>query len=182
MTQADARLRRRPTLRPVILALAVVASPVQAQRLEQDLDLPQGDITAFETCFIQMMIDNPDNPMVGVSGPVICGERTIPMGQTCDPLDYLLFERRAVCKPADLEFWQAQVAARETHALSDGREGIGVLHRQGLERCAADVPEGDDRRDCLIEIYWRTAMTFIAADLHSELMQASESGPTTEGQ
>lgn len=134
----------------------------------------RGDVAAFEACFIQLMLDNPDNPVLSVMGPIVCGERHIPMGQTCEVLDYLLFERRTACKPDDLAFWQAQVDTRAAAAIADGRAGVGDLHSSGLERCTELEAAGDDPLDCQIEINWRTSMEFIAAALVADLTEASE--------
>lgn len=130
----------------------------------------QGDVTAFEACFIQLLLDNPDNPMLDVMGPIVCGERHVPMGQTCDALGYMLFDRREACKRDDLVFWQGQVETRAADAIEDGRSGVGVLHLSGLERCNEEIAEGPERLDCEIEINWRTSMEFIAADLVAELV------------
>ncbi len=157
------------------LAFALCAlTSLPAAAFAQASDLPRGDITAFEACFIQLMLDNPDNPMVGMTGPILCGERNIPMGQSCDTLDYLLFDRRKVCKTDDLAFWQRQVDTRAAASVADGREGVGGLHESGLAHCAEVEAAGSDPTDCLIEIHWRTSMEFIAAGLVASLSEASQ--------
>lgn len=155
-----------------VAAVALASLPITAQA--QDAAIPAEDVTAFEACFIQMMIDNPDNPMLELIGPISCGERTISMGQTCDGLDYMLFDRRAVCKTGDLAFWQEQVAAQAEAALADGRGGLGLTHTSGLERCAELDAEGEDSTQCLIELNWRSSMEFIAAALVADLATQSE--------
>ena len=125
----------------------------------------KGDVTAFEVCFLQLMVDNIDNPLAAISGPIICGERHVPMRQTCDLIGYMTLDSRTTCKADDLAFWQAQVATREALALADGRGGVGFLYDQGLERCEEVTAEGTDPTDCLIEINWRTTMEFLSADL-----------------
>lgn len=154
-------------------ALVVCATGVQAQ----DTDALQGDVNAFETCFIQLMIDNPDNPMLDVFGPIVCGERHVPMGQTCDAIGYVLFDRRAQCKADDLAFWQEQVSTRSAAMVAKGRIGTGSLYDSGLERCGEIEAEGDDPIDCLIEMNWREVMSFLAADLVADLT----GGDVTEG-
>ena len=130
----------------------------------------QGDVTAFETCFIQLLLDNQENPMLGVMGPILCGERNIPMGQTCDAMGYMLFDRREACKQDDLVFWQAQVEIRAAAAIVDGRGGVGITHDSGIAGCDEVSADGGDPLDCLIEINWRTTMEFMAVDLVAELV------------
>ena len=134
----------------------------------------QGDEIGFETCFIQLLIDNPVNPMLEVMGPIVCGERHIPMGQTCDALGYMLFDRREACKQDDLAFWQAQVETRASVAIEEGRTGVGTSYASGLERCTEEVADGPERLDCEIEVNWRTSMEFMAADLVAELVGESQ--------
>lgn len=151
-------------------ALAFITlSSASAVYAEETADL-NGDVIGFETCFIQMMIDNPDNPMLEFMGPVICGERHIPMQQSCNFLDYMLFEKRDACKHDDLAIWQAQVNNREAAAIADGRLGLGAMHQSGLDRCNEESEGGIARLDCEIEINWRSTMEFMAADLVAELV------------
>jgi hypothetical protein len=158
-------------LRGVATAVALIclasASHAQAASLK-------GDITAFEACFIQLMIENPDNPMLDMIGPIVCGERHIPMTQSCDALGYMLFDRRAVCKSDDLVFWQSQVTHRAEAAIATGRNGTGGLYDDGLTLCDDVAAAGDDPIDCLIEIHWRTALEFVAADLVADLTGAEQ--------
>lgn len=124
-----------------------------------------GDIPAFEVCFLQLLVDNIDNPLAAIGGPLICGERHVPMRQSCEFVRYLTLDSRTACKADDLAFWQAQVAAREALAMADGRSGAGFLYDQGMTRCEEVAAEGTDPVDCLIEIHWRTTMEFLAAEL-----------------
>ena len=155
-------------MRVLAFAIAVIGGAT-AGYAEEAAPL-QGDVTGFEACFIQLLLDNPSNPMLEMMGPIVCGERHIPMGQTCDALDYMLFERRSACKPDDLVFWQAQVEARAAAAIEDGRAGVGALYVTGLEHCHEEIEDGLERLDCEIEINWRTSMEFMAADLVAELV------------
>ncbi|SMX32614.1 hypothetical protein [Octadecabacter ascidiaceicola] len=156
-----------------ILAFVVMAM-FGSPTLAEDATIPQEDVTGFEACFIQLMIDNPDNAMLEVMGPIVCGERHVPMGQSCDALGYMLFDRREACKQDDLVFWQAQVETRAAAAVEEGRSGVGMLHLSGLQRCQEELDEGPERLDCKIEINWRTSMEFIAADLIAELVGDAE--------
>lgn len=137
------------------------AVPALAQSAAQ----VQGDVTAFEVCFLNLMIDNTDNPIAGLAGPVICGERHVPMRQSCSFVEYIPLESRTDCKARDLAFWREQVAVREAVAQAEGRSGVGDLHRSGLIRCDSLEAEGRDATDCRIEINWRTTMEFLASDL-----------------
>lgn len=130
----------------------------------------RGDVPGFEVCFLQLMVDNAGNPLAEVSGPFLCGERHIPLRQTCDLVGYLTLDSRNACKADDLVFWQAQVATRAALAIADGRSGVGVLHDEGLARCAQLAAGGTDPVDCLTEINWRTTMEFLAADLLADLI------------
>ncbi|AKS46622.1 hypothetical protein SAMN05444287_1739 [Octadecabacter temperatus] len=156
-----------------VLAL-VVTTMFGSSAMAEDADIPQEDVTGFEACFIQLMIDNPDNAMLEVMGPIVCGERHVPMGQSCDALGYVLFDRRDACKQDDLVFWQTQVETRAAAAVDAGRAGVGMLHLSGLERCQDEIDDGPERLECEIEINWRTSMEFIAADLVAELVGDTE--------
>jgi hypothetical protein len=107
--------------------------------------------------------------MLDMIGPIVCGERHIPITQSCDALGYMLFDRRAVCKTDDLVFWQSQVTHRAEAAIAQGRNGTGGLYDDGLTLCDDVAAAGDDPIDCLIEIHWRTALEFVAADLVADL-------------
>jgi hypothetical protein len=152
------------------VALTCLASAGHAQAASP----LKGDITAFQACFIQLMIENPDNPMLDMIGPIVCGERHIPMTQSCDALGYMLLDRRAACKSEDLVFWQSQVARRAEATIAKGRNGAGGLYEDGLTLCDDVAAEGNDPIDCLIEIHWRTALEFVAADLVADLTGAEQ--------
>jgi hypothetical protein len=156
------------------VATAVALSCLATTGHAQAASPLKGDITAFEACFIQLMIENPDNPMLDMIGPIVCGERFIPMTQSCDALGYMLFDRRAVCKSDDLVFWQSQVTHRAEAAIAKGRNGTGGLYDDGLTLCDDVAAAGDDPIDCLIEIHWRTALEFVAADLVADLTGAEQ--------
>ncbi|HCP81513.1 MAG TPA: hypothetical protein DIT67_07920 [Octadecabacter sp.] len=157
-----------------VLFFVIMALGGASAGYAEDANELDGDIVGFETCFIQMMIDNPGNPMLEVMGPIVCGERHIPMGQTCDALGYMLFDRREACKQDDLVFWQAQVETRASAAVEKGRTGVGTLYQSGLERCVEEIADEAERLDCEIEISWRTSMEFMAADLVAELVGEAE--------
>jgi len=157
-----------------LLTFTALFSSLATVGVAQDPTPLRGDVTAFETCFIQLLLDNPDNFMTEMIGPAICGERHIPMGQTCDALGYMLFDRRSACKRDDLVFWQAQVDLRTAAAIADGRSGVGAMYTDGLERCDEVAGAGNDPLSCLIELHWRTALEFIAADLVSDLAGAKQ--------
>lgn len=150
-----------PQLGGLALALGLWSGAALAQT-PAELD---GDVTGFEVCFLQLMVDNIDNPLAALGGPLICGERHVPMRQTCNLIGYMTLDSHTACKADDLAFWQAQVTAREALAIADGRGGAGFLYDQGLKRCDEVAAEGNDPIDCLIEIHWRTTMEFLAADL-----------------
>ncbi len=151
----------------LIAALTALGTGSHAQVVTP---LLKGDVTGVETCFLQLMIDNPDNPTLDRVGPIICGERHIPLGQTCDAVGYLLFDTRSVCKVDDLAFWQDQVNTRQVAALSEGRAGASFAYDEGLVQCDALEVGGEDPLDCRIELNWRTTLEFVAADLVAELL------------
>jgi hypothetical protein len=152
------------------LALTCLGSTVHAQSIA----FLKGDTNAFEVCFVQLMIENPDNSTLDLIGPILCGERHIPMGQTCDAMGYMLFDRRPVCHAEDLVFWQTQVTRRADAAIAEGRTGTGGLYGEGLTLCEEVAAAGDDPVNCLIEIHWRTALEFVAADLVADLTGADQ--------
>ena len=161
-------------MKHLALIAGLMATPAFAQEAPQGVTLLKGDVIAFEACFLQMMIDNPGNPMLEIIGPAICGERNIPMGQTCDALGYMLFESRAGCNADDLAYWQAQVEERANAAIADGRNGLGMMHDSGLERCDEVEAAGEDPIKCRIEINWSSSMQFIAADLVASLAEVDQ--------
>lgn len=152
------------------LALTCLASSGHAQSVA----LLKGDVLAFEACFIQLMIKKPDNSTLDMIGPIICGERHIPMGQSCDALGYMLFDRRAASHAEDLVFWQSHVSRRAEAAIAEGRNGTGGLYGDGLTLCEEVAAAGDDPVDCLIKIHWRTVLEFVAADLVADLARAEQ--------
>ena len=124
---------------------------------------PKGDLAAFDACVLGILEANADNFMAPVMAPITCGDRHVPVRQSCTVVDYMLLERRPDCEARDLAFWQAEVARLEAEALADGRGGVSSLLAIGLERCAAETAEGPEREACLRETYWREAMGFQSA-------------------
>ena len=128
----------------------------------------EGDITAYTDCVIMLLTEHADNFMAPMIVPIICGERHIPIRQSCGFAGYLLPDERERCWTEDLALWQAEVATRDEAALSEVREVVGSLHSAGLERCLEEYGDGPDRVSCETKTYWGTTMYFLLADAQEE--------------
>ncbi len=133
-----------------------------------------GDHAAFASCIVELLQQNEDNFMAPMVLPIICGERHVPVRQSCAWPEYLPLDSRAVCMTQDHAFWRDQMSRLEADALADGRGGSGGLYDAGLERCDFDHEDADDRMNCETELFWRTSMEFMSAQAQVDLAESVE--------
>ncbi|MCG7624854.1 hypothetical protein [Epibacterium sp. Ofav1-8] len=116
-------------------------------------------LTEFETCVAETFVSEQNNPFAGLGVPVICGERHIPIEQSCSLLKRLASP--VDCLDADHAYWKAEFEAILT---TEGVEELAgpSLFRSGRKRCAELSEEGVALRSCETEVYWREVVVIWA--------------------
>ena len=132
---------------PVFVAL-VVAGPVLAEPSAEDW-------AGFEACVAESYAAQSDNPMAAMGVPILCGDRHIPIPQTCSMIARMTSPK--ACHEKDHAFWKA---AFEAVLPEGGMEAIppASMFASGMKRCAEQAEEGIARVACETELYWREVM------------------------
>ncbi|PRZ48433.1 hypothetical protein [Tritonibacter scottomollicae] len=112
-------------------------------------------LTEFETCVAETFVSEQNNPFAKLGVPVICGERHIPIEQSCSLLKRLASP--VDCLDADHAYWKGEFEAiLTTEGVEEPAEPS--LFRSGIERCAGTSEEGFALRGCEAEVYWRAVL------------------------